>query len=105
MNRTKNLITIAAVLMQDPGGRHHGYDLQTKASIRSGAMYPLLRRLLEEGWLEDGWEDPAEVHGRPPRRYYALTELGMRELGALAVRAPNSAPAARSFGLREGFAR
>ncbi|WP_184810776.1 helix-turn-helix transcriptional regulator [Actinophytocola algeriensis] len=36
----------------------------------------MLSRLLEEGWLTDGWEDPTTIHGRPPRRYYEITKLG-----------------------------
>jgi PadR family transcriptional regulator PadR len=47
-------------------------------------MYPLLSRMLAEGWLEDGWENAAESKGkRPPRRYYTVTDEGRIELGAL----------------------
>ncbi len=40
--------------------------------------------MLDEGWLEDGWEslDRTTVT-RPPRRYYELTTIGKQELGAL----------------------
>ena len=103
MRKTKSLIAVAGVLMQDPGARHWGYELQTRSGIRSGVMYPLLKRLLVEGWLEDGWEDPASIEGRPPRRYYTLTEVGVRELGALA--APVPVQGSRPRGFREGFAR
>ncbi|WP_375390181.1 PadR family transcriptional regulator [uncultured Amnibacterium sp.] len=51
-------------------------------------LYPLLSRMLVSGWLEDEWEPPSEVEtGRPARRYYRITELGLRELGAAASRA------------------
>jgi PadR family transcriptional regulator PadR len=44
----------------------------------------MLTRMLNEGWLVDGWEDPAEIQEkRPPRRYYELTKLGKRELGGV----------------------
>jgi PadR family transcriptional regulator PadR len=69
--------------MAEPAGRHWGYDLGRHAHVRSGSLYPVLRRLLDEGLLADGWEDPSEAVGRPPRRYYTLTEKGLRELGAL----------------------
>jgi PadR family transcriptional regulator PadR len=76
--------------MSDPTSRFWGYDLGRRASLRSGVLYPMLHRLLDEGWLVDGWEEPAPAGKRkaPPRRYYELTELGATNLGAvLAARA------------------
>lgn len=58
-----------------------GYQLCVASGVRSGILYPMLRRMLEAGWLVDGWEDPRELDGtRPPRRYYRLTTLGASEL-------------------------
>jgi Predicted transcriptional regulators len=37
-------------------------------------VYPLLRRLLKENYLEAFWKD--SVEGLPPRKYYSLTSLG-----------------------------
>lgn len=37
-------------------------------------VYPLLRRLLKENYLESVWRDSAE--GLPPRKYYSLTPQG-----------------------------
>lgn len=37
-------------------------------------VYPLLRRLLKENYLESVWKDSAE--GLPPRKYYSLTPMG-----------------------------
>jgi PadR family transcriptional regulator PadR len=52
-------------------------------------MYPILDRMLAEGWLEDGWEDQAEVEGsRPRRRYYRLTEAGRDAIGGILAKAP-----------------
>jgi len=87
--RTHNLVQVALALMDDPMGQHWGYSLSQKAHVRSGALYPMLTRMLEDGWLSDGWEDPTEIHGqkRPPRRYYELTDRGRRELGAIAAEA------------------
>jgi PadR family transcriptional regulator len=70
-------------LMSDQAGLHWGYDLSRRAGVRSGVLYPLLSRMLEEGWLTDGWETTEEARGRPPRRYYQLTDYGRRELGGL----------------------
>jgi PadR family transcriptional regulator, regulatory protein PadR len=52
-------------------------------------MYPLLQRMLDEGWLADGWEDRVQVGEakRPPRRYYELTDEGKIALGALLAEA------------------
>ncbi len=84
MRKTHSLVQLALVLMNDPLGRHWGYGLMKSAGIRSGVLYPLLQRMLAEGWVEDGWEDPAEMEGRrPPRRYYELTDKGRQELGAI----------------------
>jgi PadR family transcriptional regulator PadR len=47
----------------------HGLD------IEQGTLYPLLRRLEEQGLLESEWN----VEGSRPRRYYVLSAAG-REL-------------------------
>ena len=87
---THNTLQVLMALMDDPFGRHWGYDLSKRTGLRSGALYPVLHRLLEEGWLQDGWEDASDAHGkRPPRRYYELTPDG-RE--AIAGRAGRGSP-------------
>jgi PadR family transcriptional regulator PadR len=44
----------------------------------------MLTRMLDEGWLTDGWEEDAATRPkRPPRRYYEITDEGRRLLGAL----------------------
>jgi PadR family transcriptional regulator, regulatory protein PadR len=92
MRRTHALIQVALALMEDPTGQHWGYDLSRRAGIRSGVLYPILHRMLDQGWLEDGWEDPAQLSGkRPPRRYYELTDQGRIELGALLQQARSDA--------------
>jgi PadR family transcriptional regulator, regulatory protein PadR len=79
--------------MADANGRHWGYELSKRSGVRSGVMYPILRRMLDEGWLDDGWENQPRVGGaqRPPRRYYRLTEEGKIELGALIAEARRDA--------------
>ena len=41
-------------------------------------VYPLLRRLLKDGYLSASWRDSAA--GLPPRKYYALTTAGQEDL-------------------------
>jgi len=71
--------------MDDPQGRHWGYPLSKRSGVPSGVLYPILRRMLDEGWLSDHWEDAstAAAEGRPPRRYYRLTHRGIAELGGM----------------------
>ena len=78
------MVQVAIELLADPAGRHWGYELGKRAGVRSGVLYPMLGRMLAEGWLTDGWEDLAKIEGsRPPRRYYELTDEGARSLGAV----------------------
>lgn len=102
MRTTHALVQVALALMSAPADRHWGYELGKSAGVRSGALYPILRRMLSDGWLSDGWEDPATIQGRPPRRYYEITDDGRRELGALLARAEIDP---RFRGLNPGWAR
>jgi PadR family transcriptional regulator, regulatory protein PadR len=48
-------------------------------SVNPNTMYPLLRRLEEQGWIEGRWEHPE----RRTRRYYSLTREGREEYARL----------------------
>lgn len=74
-------------MMSDPFGRHYGYGLMRQAQVLSGTLYPRLDQMLQDGWVTDAWELPDEAATGKPRRYYTLTDLGRRELGALAEEA------------------
>lgn len=92
MRKTHALIQVAQALMADPGGQHWGYDLSKRAGVRSGVLYPVLHRMLDERWIEDGWEERADITGkRPPRRYYKLTGEGHAELAAILAAARSDA--------------
>jgi PadR family transcriptional regulator PadR len=85
--------------MDRPTDRHWGYNLSKESGVRSGVLYPILHRMLEEGWLEDGWETLDSVsEKRPARRYYELTADGRRELGLLLGAARSEARFARLIG-------
>jgi PadR family transcriptional regulator PadR len=81
VRKTQATVQVALALLDDPHCRHWGYQLSKKAGIRSGVLYPIIHRMLEEGWLTDGWESSPK--GRPPRRYYEITDTGLQALGAL----------------------
>ena len=89
MRVTYTLVQVAAALMSDASRRHWGYELSKLSGVRSGVMYPILQRMLDEGWLVDGWEDQPLVGKakRPPRRYYELTDAGKAALGAVLTQA------------------
>jgi len=89
MRRTYALVQVALALMDDASGRHWGYELSKRSGVRSPVMYRNLQRMLDEGWLADGWEEQAQAGRakRPPRRYYQLTDAGRIELGAVIAEA------------------
>lgn len=77
MRRTHSLVRLLHAFGEDPTGHHWGYNLSKRSGLRSGVLYPILHRMLDEGWLTDGWEEPVTLGRRPPRRYYQLTPDGL----------------------------
>lgn len=43
-------------------------------AAKENTIYPLLRRLMKEGYVSATWQESAE--GLPPRKYYAVTDKG-----------------------------
>jgi PadR family transcriptional regulator, regulatory protein PadR len=81
---THSLVQVAMALLDRPDEKRWGYDVAKQAGVRSGVLYPMLSRMLDEGWLTDGWEDPAAItKRRPPRRYYELTDEGRQQLAGV----------------------
>lgn len=63
---------------------HYGYSLRKQLQdggieIDEGTLYPLIRRLAEQGLLDSEWQ---QAEGRE-RRYYQLSELGRQLLSQL----------------------
>jgi len=58
-------------------GWAHGYDLSKATDLRSGTLYPILRRLHESGLLDAEWE-PSPHAGKPPRHIYRLSAAGLK---------------------------
>ena len=67
-------------------GHHHGFDIMDATGLPSGTVYPILRRMDDEGYVRSHWEKDGEARKeqRPPRRYYELTASG-RSVAAEAV--------------------
>ena len=66
------------------GEPRYGYALieqlaEQGLEIEQGTLYPLLRRLEEQGLLESEWN----VEGSHPRRYYVISPVGREVLKAL----------------------
>lgn len=81
MRRTQTMLTVAQTKLDHGTGRFWAYDLCKRSGIKPGSIYPMMSKFLNEGWLIDGWEPAASgTPGRPPRRYYTLTDEGVRAL-------------------------
>jgi DNA-binding PadR family transcriptional regulator len=64
--------------------QQYGYSLRQNLSdngldIDQGTLYPLLRRLEEQGLLDSEWS----VETSRPRRYYIINEKGKEVMAAL----------------------
>jgi PadR family transcriptional regulator PadR len=61
-------------------GDTYGYDVSDYLSkhmdISDGAVYPMLRKLKDDGLVTTYL---SETSGGPPRKYYAITSLGKEE--------------------------
>jgi len=89
MRLTHATVAVAMELMAKPQSEHWGYEILKASGLGTGSAYTILQRFVDEGILEDTWEDPAiaESEKRPPRRLYRLTPTGAVQLGALLRRA------------------
>ncbi len=79
----------------------HGYAIvrsvevlsEGRVVLRVGTLYGVLDRLVADGWAE---RDREEVHQGRLRRYYRLTDAGVRALSAEVVRLSANVRAATS---------
>jgi PadR family transcriptional regulator PadR len=79
---TLQSLKVLQAFLDDPAARLAGADIQRAAHLASGTLYPILFRLEAAGWLRCSWEqvNPSEA-GRPRRRLYVITPLGVRRAG------------------------
>ena len=67
------------MLMMEQRPRY-GYEIISELekypmlAAKESTIYPLLRRLLKEGYLTSTWKETTE--GLPPRKYYTITDSG-----------------------------
>ena len=90
-------------------GSRHGFDILDATGLPSGTVYPILRRLEQDGLARSRWESAqvAQSEQRPPRRYYELTRDGLNAWDgrAPASRSSGRSPPARGPGAPERNAR
>ena len=76
-----------SILLMISKGECYGYEMISRLerspilAAKESTIYPLLRRLLKEGYLSSSWRDSAQ--GLPPRKYYAMTDRGQAYLEAM----------------------
>ena len=80
----------AIVLLAVSRGFRHGFDIIDASGLKSGTVYPILRRLEDAGMLRARWEPAADAREaqRPPRRYYQITGAGTQALSSATDRFP-----------------
>ena len=72
----------------------HGYGIVQEIARRTdgrlnlvpGNLYPVLRRLVDAGWLEEDAKAPAGDADHKQRRYYSITAAGKQAAAGEAVR-------------------
>jgi len=81
-----------ALVLQALDRRHrYGFDIIDATNLRSGTVYPLLRRLEEAGFIKSKWEHVAIARSgnRPPRKYYELTRAADQLVASAKERFPD----------------
>lgn len=95
------------ILVSLAGGDRHGYAIMQEVTERTsgtfrlhpGTLYTTIRRLLEQGLVEELAERPARGRDDERRRYYRLTKLGRAVARAEAARLERLVGMARRAGL------
>ena len=96
-----------SILLALKDGEKHGYSILREVAERSGGrvkllpgtLYNLLKRMLEDGWIEELDERPDPALDDERRRYYRLNGLGERVLDQEARRLEHLVQMARQYGL------
>jgi DNA-binding PadR family transcriptional regulator len=84
-------------IMQDVAARTEG-----KVQLSAGTLYSSIRRMLEQGLIEELTESPDPSSTDERRRYYRLTRFGKRAAAAEVERLHALLQQARATGLVSG---
>jgi len=101
------------ILLALAGEERHGYGIMLEVKFRTdgrvrlvpGTLYGAIKRLLEKGIIEETEERPDPEMNDERRRYYRLSEFGLRVLSAEAARMERNVAQARAKQLLPGEAR
>lgn len=82
--------TAALILKALSLGYCFGFEVMEVTGLPSGTVYPALRRLERDGFVQSDWEpeDKATQAARPARRYYQVTSAGKAAAVAATERYP-----------------
>lgn len=77
------LAVLMAMRSRDRYGLEFVEALRRLAGIDlpEGTIYPLLIRLIKDGWAQAYWSEPTETD--PPRKYYRVTPAGEAAIAAM----------------------
>ncbi len=70
------LCVLSMLVHKDCYGYELVYEISKRIDISEGTIYPLLRRLKDEGLMSTYLQESGEG---PPRKYYTLTDEGKRK--------------------------
>lgn len=98
------------ILLALSRGNAHGYavgesiEAMSSGAVRptTGTLYQALKRLRDEGLIEEAAAPPGDRSGGPPRLYFALTDLGRRVAAREAARLEGLVETARETALLPG---
>jgi DNA-binding PadR family transcriptional regulator len=96
------------ILLSLARSENHGYaimvDIEERTdgsfTIGPGTLYTSIKRLLKAGWIEESDDRPDPELDDERRRYYRLTELGLRITRAEVERLTQTLKLAHESGLR-----
>ena len=82
----KGTLSFLVLRILKSGKELYGYELinevkkKTEIDIAEGTLYPLMNRLKADNMLESQW---VEQNSGIPRKYYKITELGLKTLNEM----------------------
>lgn len=84
MRSSPQMLEVLRCLLEapEPCRVRTGYEIMRDTGLNNSTVYQILHRLEEAGWLVSG-EEPATEKGRPPRRCYRFTDLGLESAKGL----------------------
>jgi DNA-binding PadR family transcriptional regulator len=96
-----------AILLVLRDGEKHGYAIlrevndttQGLVKLLPGTLYNLIKRMLDDGWIEELAERPDLKIDDERRRYYRLSGLGQQVVALEAERLAQMVGLARRYGL------